>query len=758
MSNFTNLNEIFHIFSKTPVADGQTLASARNKSGHTVTTSDIWAEDIPAFFSAPTQTYINNLKTIAKDNDLCYDETNKSILYFKNSNWVQRNALKDGELLANYEASKLGIYNDGSLKDESKAVVKYYKDRDAIAIDGNNNNTADGNRYTARIAKGNTFVPQFVSSMDKIVNGNPSTYYEPVVNGGNITEDIKDKESTTKYIANNYSGIIQFHKQIEKTSDGKLKNITISAFEYIGKKLNSHLNDKNIHINRVENDVKISGTDSQGNWDKGLYAYGFILKLPKSTNITSFKIRCQSPVASNVQDGRVIKVRDYLTNRVIATSKPNTTSGYAMKYFEFPDDNHAYCVKNREYKITFHSSAESDSLDVHFPLVYASDGAISNVKKYIFDTNGSIKTVPSSFVGSDNNTHTSEGFNVTINGYYSQNEEFENISNEFSNIYEVLDTSDNVSQQALTNHINNKDVHVDSIEQQKWDWTHDNFYTHLYDTNVHKTSAAAFVFPDLSEEERQYYIIHDGAMNPVYISFADELDFGISMFRHRPWKKFHIDLPNLQYTWRMFHDNSNMKSIKSAMTNMKSMVELCPSCDKLEYIDLDLSNLEYTGRGILNYVMNNEGEWEEQLGYNINDKIFTSSSQSSFKGTPNLKSVKIAINSRKGIVNFLKEINEGGYGSGDYSKKSGKKLTIGYYTTDEENKNKTFNIYSNEEITSNWNENNVGTHANLFFEAFKHQIKDAHNKGWVINYDSSSSQDLYDFCINNNIITINTEG
>lgn len=247
-------------------------------------------------------------------------------------------------------------------------------------------------------------------------------------------------------------------------------------------------------------------------------------------------------------------------------------------------------------------------------------------------------------------------------------------------------------------------------------------------------------------------------MNPVYISFADELDFGISMFRHRPWKKFHIDLPNLQYTWRMFHDNSNMKSIKSAMTNMKSMVELCPSCDKLEYIDLDLSNLEYTGRGILNYVMNNEGEWEEQLGYNINDKIFTSSSQSSFKGTPNLKSVKIAINSRKGIVNFLKEINEGGYGSGDYSKKSGKKLTIGYYTTDEENKNKTFNIYSNEEITSNWNENNVGTHANLFFEAFKHQIKDAHNKGWVINYDSSSSQDLYDFCINNNIITINTEG
>lgn len=267
----------------------------------------------------------------------------------------------------------------------------------------------------------------------------------------------------------------------------------------------------------------------------------------------------------------------------------------------------------------------------------------------------------------------------------------------------------------------------------------------------------AYVFPHLSAEDRKYYIIHDGAMNPVFISFADELEFGVSMFRHRPWKKFHVNLPNLQYTWRIFHDNANLKSLKSAMTNMQSMVELCPSCDKLEYIDLDLSNLEYTGRGIHDYVINDKGEAEARLGYHINGKIFTETAQSSFKATPNLKSVKVAINSRKGIVNFLKEINEGGYGGGDYSKKSGKKLTIGYYTIDEENKNKTFNIYSNEEITSNWNESNVGTYANQFFDEFKSQIKDAHDKGWVINYDVSSSQDLYEFCITNNIITINTE-
>ena len=50
--NFTLLNEQFHIFSKSPVRSGQLLGAARNKSGHTVTTSDVWSEDFPALFIA----------------------------------------------------------------------------------------------------------------------------------------------------------------------------------------------------------------------------------------------------------------------------------------------------------------------------------------------------------------------------------------------------------------------------------------------------------------------------------------------------------------------------------------------------------------------------------------------------------------------------------------------------------------------------------------------------------------------------------
>jgi hypothetical protein len=47
MANFLDRNERFHIFSKSPVSSDQGVAQAVNKSGHTVTTSDIWIDDIP---------------------------------------------------------------------------------------------------------------------------------------------------------------------------------------------------------------------------------------------------------------------------------------------------------------------------------------------------------------------------------------------------------------------------------------------------------------------------------------------------------------------------------------------------------------------------------------------------------------------------------------------------------------------------------------------------------------------------------------
>jgi hypothetical protein len=93
--SFTNLNEKFHIFSKSPVRSGQLLGSARNKSGHTVTSSDIWSEDIPAMFYAYTTEQRTSFANIASDNDLCYDKAQNQLYYYKNKNWCERNSLED---------------------------------------------------------------------------------------------------------------------------------------------------------------------------------------------------------------------------------------------------------------------------------------------------------------------------------------------------------------------------------------------------------------------------------------------------------------------------------------------------------------------------------------------------------------------------------------------------------------------------------------------------------------------------------------
>jgi hypothetical protein len=78
--------------------------------------------------------------------------------------------------------------------------------------------------------------------MDKVVQGNPSSLYDPVViyNGQTLEESTEDT-SERKYIANSYAGIIQFHTPFSVNSYGDFSNVKVSVFEYIGKKLNDVL-------------------------------------------------------------------------------------------------------------------------------------------------------------------------------------------------------------------------------------------------------------------------------------------------------------------------------------------------------------------------------------------------------------------------------------------------------------------------------------------------------------------------------------
>lgn len=269
--SFTNLNEQFHIFSKSPVRAGQTLGSARNKSGHTVTTSDIWAEDIPAFFYAYTEEQKDKFGSIASENDLCYDKTSDTLYYFKSDSWIGRNPLGEEEILFNSNAAKDKIYNDGTTKtdDQKKlGVVQYHKEKPVEAITSSNNNNSAGNGYTGRIKKSDeTYISQFVSSMDKLVSGNPSSYYEPLIlNGSNVMEESSEDTTEKKYIANSYAGIIQFHQDgftIDE-STGNFNGITASIFEYIGKKLDSTLSNISEDLNSDKSDGGVRVVQTNG--------------------------------------------------------------------------------------------------------------------------------------------------------------------------------------------------------------------------------------------------------------------------------------------------------------------------------------------------------------------------------------------------------------------------------------------------------------------------------------------------------------
>ena len=92
-TNFTKTNLIHHVFSKSPVSPTTPLALARNKSGHTVTSDDVFGEEIPACYEVSTDAQRNALK--GNRNDLCVMKNGSSTqrcFYYDNKDnlWHER--------------------------------------------------------------------------------------------------------------------------------------------------------------------------------------------------------------------------------------------------------------------------------------------------------------------------------------------------------------------------------------------------------------------------------------------------------------------------------------------------------------------------------------------------------------------------------------------------------------------------------------------------------------------------------------------
>ena len=219
------LNETFHVFSKSPGSPTTSLGGARLKSGHTTTASDVWADEIPAFFNAATQAKFDLFGTKAVKDDLC----------LFNGNVYKHNGTEFVSL-----GTEAEILVDGAkFSKNGKEVVKFHKGRTAINLTADNNNGDGSNDYTAKIynaATGSTtFVPQFISAMDKVVDGIPSLGYDAAVFEG-TTQLAEGLTADNDYICNAYAGVIQFNK-------ARKSGITVNAWEYIGDKLNTTISD-----------------------------------------------------------------------------------------------------------------------------------------------------------------------------------------------------------------------------------------------------------------------------------------------------------------------------------------------------------------------------------------------------------------------------------------------------------------------------------------------------------------------------------
>lgn len=234
------INETFHVFSKSPGSPTTSLGGARLKSGHTTTTSDVWSDEIPAFFKAATQAKFDLFSTKAVKDDLC----------LFNGNVYQHNGTEFVSLGTEAEV----LVDGATFKKNDKDVIKFHKGRTAINLTADNNNGDGSNNYTAKIydaAEGSTtFVPQFISAMDKMVDGIPSLAYDAAVfaGGSQLAEGLT---ADNDYICNAYAGVIQFNK-------ARSSGVTVNAWEYIGDKLTTSISGLRQSIKDIS-DVTLKG-------------------------------------------------------------------------------------------------------------------------------------------------------------------------------------------------------------------------------------------------------------------------------------------------------------------------------------------------------------------------------------------------------------------------------------------------------------------------------------------------------------------
>lgn len=234
MATYIDNNVKFHGFSKSPVSPDTTLGGAVNASGHTITTSQVRSQDIPAFLNTFQGSKELALTWLASN----YPEpANNDIVYYGGNFKTGFNVPKCLKYNAtNSTWEDFDLVNAGTLKNaEGKDVIKIHQTLTCKFVDGDNNAATNSNRWSLFVytdVENNKKLDHFVASTDKFANGMPSLGYNALVlwNGAAIDEG----ELDANYVGNTFAGIVHLNKQYATGDDAKFK---VTCFEYIGEKL-----------------------------------------------------------------------------------------------------------------------------------------------------------------------------------------------------------------------------------------------------------------------------------------------------------------------------------------------------------------------------------------------------------------------------------------------------------------------------------------------------------------------------------------
>lgn len=258
----------FHSFSKSTVRTGLTLGEAVNPSGHTVTSKQVRTDDIPWFVNsfqgdeAKARTWAANNAKDARHNDILYYGAEFKVGFTAPKCLIYVSKHKVDGKLVDLPAEQCGwqtfdLNAATTLKNaDGKDVIAIHKNAKVEYVDGNNNAATNSNQQSLFVRRADgTLLDHFVAATDQIVGGQPSLGYSAVVSVGG--KAIDEGEGTGNYIGNTYAGIVHFHaaRTEGKETDGSVKNITVTCFEYIGDKLDTTLTDIDAKISKIVGDA-----------------------------------------------------------------------------------------------------------------------------------------------------------------------------------------------------------------------------------------------------------------------------------------------------------------------------------------------------------------------------------------------------------------------------------------------------------------------------------------------------------------------